>query len=101
GAIYSGFAMVFILGIPLRAYYGLHSFITARHLNNMAKVMLVSGLIVAYGYAAEAFIAFFSGELMEQFMMLNRAFGPYGAAFWALVLCNVLIPQALWFSRVR
>src|SRR4051812_19598110 len=101
GAIYSGFAMVLTLAIPIRAVYGLEDFITLRHLQNMAKVMLVTGLIVAYGYLTEAFIAWYSGELYEGFVPMNRAFGPYRVFYWALILCNVIIPQALWFRRVR
>jgi Ni/Fe-hydrogenase subunit HybB-like protein len=101
GAIYSGFAMVLTLAIPIRAVYNLEDFITMRHLQNMAKVMLVTGLIVAYGYLTEAFIAWYSGELYEGFVPLNRAFGPYRVFYWALILCNVVIPQALWFKRVR
>jgi Ni/Fe-hydrogenase subunit HybB-like protein len=101
GAIFSGFAMVLNLIIPVRKIYHLESVITLRHLNNAANVMLVTGLIVAYGYLMEAFMAWYSGDIFEQFMMVNRAFGPYGWAFWALMLFNVLVPQALWFRRVR
>jgi Ni/Fe-hydrogenase subunit HybB-like protein len=101
GAIYSGFAMVMTLAIPLRAFYGLGDFITLRHLQNMAKVMLATGLIVAYGYAIEAFMAWYSGSPYEQFMILNRLTGPYRHAYWALLLCNIVLPQALWFKNVR
>jgi Ni/Fe-hydrogenase subunit HybB-like protein len=101
GAIYSGFAMVLTLAIPIRAIYGLEDFITMRHLQNMAKVMLVTGLIVAYGYLVEAFIAWYSGDRFERFVPLNRATGPYALFYWALILCNIVIPQALWFKRVR
>ena len=101
GAIYSGFAMVLTLSIPIRAVYGLEDFITMRHLQNMAKVMLVTGLIVAYGYTTEAFIAWYSADKYEGFMLFNRVTGPYAPAYMALLLCNVVIPQALWFKRVR
>jgi Ni/Fe-hydrogenase subunit HybB-like protein len=101
GAIFSGFAMVLVIAIPLRAAYGLHDFVTNKHLDNMAKVMLASGLIVAYGYIIEAFIAWYSGSVFERQMMENRMFGPYGPFFWMLMLCNVAIPQALWFRKVR
>jgi Ni/Fe-hydrogenase subunit HybB-like protein len=101
GAIFSGFAMVLNLIIPVRKIYHLESVITLRHLNNAANVMLVTGLIVAYGYLMEAFMAWYSGDVFEEFMMGNRAFGPYGWAFWALMLFNVVIPQALWLRRVR
>jgi molybdopterin-containing oxidoreductase family membrane subunit len=101
GAIYSGFAMVLTLAIPLRAAYGLHDFVTDRHLDNMAKVMLASGMVVAYGYLMEIFFAWYSGHIDEQQMMLNRMFGPYGAWFWALLACNIAIPQALWFRKAR
>ncbi|PWT88860.1 MAG: hydrogenase [Acidobacteria bacterium] len=101
GAIYSGFAMVLTLAIPLRKVYGLEGFITERHLQNMGKVMLATGLIVAYGYLMEVFISWYSGNIFEQFMSANRMFGPYGAIFWAVISCNVLIPQALWVPRLR
>jgi molybdopterin-containing oxidoreductase family membrane subunit len=101
GAIFSGFAMVATIAIPLRAAYGLESFITLKHLDNMARVMLATGMIVAYGYMMEAFFAFYSANLFERGMMHLRFTGPYSSAYWALILCNVLIPQLLWFKRVR
>ena len=101
GAIYSGFAMVLTLAIPIRAIYGLEDFITLGHLQNMAKVMLVTGLIVAYGYMTEMFIAWYSADKFEMFVPWNRMTGPYGFAYWTLILCNVVIPQALWFKRIR
>jgi Ni/Fe-hydrogenase subunit HybB-like protein len=101
GAIYSGFAMVLTLAIPIRAAYGLQDFITGRHLENMAKVMLATGLIVAYGYSMEAFMAWYSGNAYERFMYWNRMTGPYWPAFWALIATNIVIPQGLWLKRVR
>jgi Ni/Fe-hydrogenase subunit HybB-like protein len=101
GAIYSGFAMVLTLAIPIRAIYGLEDFITLRHLQNMAKVMLATGLIVAYGYVTEAFISWYSNDKYEMFMTLNRMVGPYALGYWALISCNIIIPQLLWFRRVR
>jgi molybdopterin-containing oxidoreductase family membrane subunit len=101
GAVYSGFAMVLTLVIPVRALYGLEDFITMRHLQNMAKVMLVTGLFVAYGYATEAFIAWYGQNQYESFMMWNRMTGPYWWAYATLMLCNVVTPQLLWFRQVR
>jgi Ni/Fe-hydrogenase subunit HybB-like protein len=101
GAIYSGFAMVMTLAIPIRKFYGLEDFITMRHLQNMGKVMLATGLIVAYGYLMETFIAWYSGNAAEQFMILNRMRGPYAPMYWSLILCNIAIPQLLWVPRVR
>jgi molybdopterin-containing oxidoreductase family membrane subunit len=102
GAIYSGFAMVLVLAIPIRRFYGLRDMITERHLDNAAKVMLATGLIVAYGYAMEAFFAFYSGNSFERFMFMNRAItGPYWWAYWVLVFTNILLPQLLWIRRVR
>jgi molybdopterin-containing oxidoreductase family membrane subunit len=101
GAIYSGFAMVLTLGIPLRAVYGLEDFITMRHIRNMAKVMLATGLIVAYGYMMETFMAWYGANSFEQFTSRNRMVGPYAPVYWGLILCNVVIPQALWSRRVR
>ncbi len=101
GAIYSGFAMVLTLCIPLRKAYGLEGFITARHLNNMAKVMLAMGLVVGYGYAMEAFLAWYSGNTYEWGMFVNRTTGPMGWSYWALIACNIVIPQILWSRRAR
>src|SRR3981189_1966116 len=100
-ATYCGFAMVLTLAIPIRAIYGLEDFITMRHLQNMAKVMLVTGLIVAYGYTIEAFIAWDSGNQYEGFMIWNRITGPYAPVYWALLVCNIVVPQALWLKSVR
>jgi molybdopterin-containing oxidoreductase family membrane subunit len=101
GAIYSGFAMVMTLAIPIRAFYKLEDFITLRHLENMAKIMLATGLIVGYGYMMETFMAFYGGHSFDRFMILNRMTGPYAAFYWLLILCNIVIPQSLWFRRVR
>jgi Ni/Fe-hydrogenase subunit HybB-like protein len=101
GAIYAGFAMVLTLSIPIRKFYQLEGFITMRHLDNMAKVMLATGLIVAYGYMMETFTAFYSGNQFDRFMITNRMTGPYAIVYWALILCNIAVPQALWSSRVR
>jgi molybdopterin-containing oxidoreductase family membrane subunit len=101
GAIYSGFAMVLVLAIPIRKYYGLEDMITMRHLQNAAKIMLATGLIVAYGYFFETFVALYSGSTYERFMIHNRWFGPYAACYWALILLNILIPQVLWSPKVR
>jgi Ni/Fe-hydrogenase subunit HybB-like protein len=101
GAIYSGFAMVMTLAIPIRKYYGLEDFITMHHLENMSKVMLATGLIVAYGYMMETFGAFYSGNQYDKFMVLNRWFGPYAFFYWMLILCNIVLPQMMWFKKVR
>ena len=101
GAIFAGFAMVLILAIPLRAFYGLEDFITPRHLDNMAKVLLATGLIVAYGYMMETFMAFYSGNQYEKYMITNRMTGPYRNYYWALIACNVIAPQFFWFARFR
>lgn len=101
GAIYAGFAMVLTLTIPLRRYYGLEDFITMRHINYMARVMLATGLVVAYGYLMEVFMSWYSGNDFERFMVENRLTGPYHTLYFALILTNVIIPQLLWFQRVR
>ena len=101
GAIYAGFAMVLTLCIPLRKFYGLEDFITMRHLENMAKVMLATGLIVAYGYMMEAFMAWYSANPYEKFMILNRMTGPYRHMYWALILCNVIALNTLWIKNLR
>jgi len=101
GAIYSGFAMVMTLSIPIRKFYGLEDFITMRHLENMAKVMLATGLIVAYGYMMETFTAFYSGNTYERFAFVNRMTGPYWMTYWSLILCNIAIPQLMWIKKIR
>jgi Ni/Fe-hydrogenase subunit HybB-like protein len=101
GAVYAGFAMVLILAIPIRAFYGLEDFITLRHLENMAKILLVTGLIVAYGYMMEAFFGWYSASRYESYMILNRMKGPYAFFYWLLIFCNVMAPQILWSKRMR
>ena len=101
GAIYAGFAMVLTLSIPLRKLYNLEDFITLRHLQNMAKILLATGLIVGYGYMIEAFMGWYSGSATERYVTVNRMLGPYAASYWALIFCNIVTPQALWFKKVR
>jgi molybdopterin-containing oxidoreductase family membrane subunit len=101
GAIYAGFAMVLLLAIPLRKVYGLEDFITMRHLQNMAKVMLATGLVVGYGYVMEVFMAWYSANPYEKYMIANRMGGPYAPVYWSLMLCNIVAPQFLWLKRVR
>jgi Ni/Fe-hydrogenase subunit HybB-like protein len=101
GAIYSGFAMVITLAIPIRKFYNLEGLITIRHIDNMGKVMLATGLIVAYGYSMEVFMAWYSASHWEYFMMWNRMFGPMGWSYWVLITCNIALPQLLWLRSVR
>jgi len=101
GAIYSGFAMVMTLAVPLRKFYHLEDFITMRHIHNMTKVMLVTGMIVAYGYVNEAFFAWYSANPYEGYMMLNRMTGPYAPFYWSLIAINACMIQLFWFRRVR
>jgi molybdopterin-containing oxidoreductase family membrane subunit len=101
GAIYSGFAMVLALAIPLRAAYGLQGLITDRHLENSAKVMLATGLIVAYAYIMEVFTAWYSAEVYENQTAWNRMTGPYAFSYWSLVACNIILLQGLWFKKIR
>ena len=101
GAIFSGFAMVVTLMVPARAFFGLKDLVTIRHLENMNKVILATGSMVGYAYGIEFFMAWYGGNPYEQFAFINRAFGPYAWAYWTMVTCNVLVPQAFWFKRVR
>ena len=102
GAIYSGFAMVLILAIPLRAVYGLEDYITERHLQNCAKLLLVTGMMVSYAYLSEAFMGWYSGNRYEFYTQLyDRPFGPYAAIYWATITCNAFVVQLLWFKRLR
>jgi molybdopterin-containing oxidoreductase family membrane subunit len=101
GAIYAGFAMVLTLAIPVRRFYGMESLITMRHIDNMAKITLATGLIVGYGYTMEAFFAFYSGSPHERFMMINRMTGQYAWSYWLLVSINIVMIQSLWFKKIR
>ena len=102
GAIYSGFAMVLTLAIPLRKVYHLEGMVTERHIDNMGKLMLTTGFIVAYGYGMEAFMAWYSADHWEAFTFWNRAFGPMGWSYWVLITCNLAIPlTTLWSRKLR
>ena len=101
GAIHSGFAMVMTLAIPVRAAYGLKDFITMRHLQNMAKLMIATSWIVGYGYIMEIFMAWYSGSAPEWYMVYNRMVGPYAPFYWALWMTNILSAQLFWFRSVR
>ena len=101
GAIYSGFAMVLMLAIPIRKIYGLEDFITERHLNNSAMVMLATGLIVAYGYVMEAFMNWYGGNRYDAYLLWNRLHGPYAPTYYALLFCNIVLPQLLWIKKIR
>ena len=102
GAVYAGFAMVLTLLIPLRKMYHLEDMITMHHIENMAKVMLVTGLIVVYGYACEGFFGWYSGNVYERFMLVNRTWlGPYAWSYWMLLLCNFIVPQLMWSKKFR
>jgi molybdopterin-containing oxidoreductase family membrane subunit len=101
GAVYAGFAMVLTLAIPARKLFKLEDFITMRHLENMGKVMMATGLMVFYSYIMEAFFSFYSGNTFERFMWTNRVTGPYWKMYAMLIICNGLAPQLMWFKRVR
>ena len=101
GAIFSGFAMVLTLAIPIRAVYGLQNFITDRHIDNCCKLILVTSLLVCYGYGIEWYMAWYSGDPNETYVALNRFIGPYAPAYWVMLACNCVFPQLLWFRRVR
>lgn len=101
GALFSGFAMVLALGIPMRKWFHLEAYITERHLANMAKMMLAAGLVVDYSYLAEIFNTFYSMDRYEISVTMSRIFGAYAWVFWGTVLCNVLQIQLLWFKNVR
>jgi molybdopterin-containing oxidoreductase family membrane subunit len=101
GAIFSGFAMVMTLMILSAKAFKLDHIITVRHFDNMAKIMLTTGLMVGYAYGMEFFVAWYSGNPYEQFVFINRAFGPYAWGYWIMVSCNVIAPQFFWFKRLR
>jgi molybdopterin-containing oxidoreductase family membrane subunit len=87
--------------IPARAWLGLKDIVTIRHIENMNKIILLTGSLVGYAYASEFFVAAYSGNEYEGFTFINRAFGPYAWAYWTMMSCNVFIPQLFWFKRLR
>jgi molybdopterin-containing oxidoreductase family membrane subunit len=101
GAIFSGFAMVVTVLIMVRKIFDLQNIITVDHLEKMNKVILATGMMVGYAYSMEFFMAWYSGVQFEQFVFINRAFGPYAWAYWIMVSCNVFIPQLFWFKKLR
>jgi molybdopterin-containing oxidoreductase family membrane subunit len=101
GAIFSGFAMVVTLLVPVRKLYGLENLITVRHLENMNKIIMATGMMVGTAYGIEFFIAWYSGVPYESYAFYNRAFGNYWWAYWIMVSCNVLIPQVFWIKWCR
>ncbi|MFI5241928.1 MAG: NrfD/PsrC family molybdoenzyme membrane anchor subunit [Gemmatimonadales bacterium] len=102
GAIYSGLAMVLILLLPVRRAFHLSGIITEAHLNAIAKLMLAMGLMLAYSYVIETFMAWYSADAAERYTYLvGRPFGPYAVAYWIMTVLNVLSPQLFWSKRLR
>jgi len=101
GALLSGLAMVLTIAIPLRKFYHLEDLITDRHLDNIAKFILAMSLLITLSYATEIFMAWYSGNQFEEFLVQNRALGPYAPLYWLMISCNVIMPLALIFKRVR
>jgi molybdopterin-containing oxidoreductase family membrane subunit len=102
GAVFSGFAMVMTWMIPARKFLGLKHVVTPKHLENMCKIMLVTGMMVSYGYLMEHFIAWYSADPYEfaQFYY-TRMRGPMKGVYWTMIFCNVVVPQIWWFKRWR
>ncbi len=101
GAIFSGMAMVLTLMIVARKVMHLEKYITIRHIEAMSKLVILTSGIVGLAYGTEFFIAVYSGNGYEEFVFLNRALGPLAWGYWTMVACNVLIPQLLWFKKLR
>lgn len=101
GAIFSGFAMVVTLMILARKLFHLEHLMTIRHLENMAKIILLTGSMVGYAYGMEFFTSWYSGNRYEMFASVNRAVGPYAWAYWIMISCNVLVPQLFWSKWAR
>jgi Ni/Fe-hydrogenase subunit HybB-like protein len=101
GAIFSGFAMVLTLMLPARYLFGLNDIVREDHIEAMCKILLATGMMVGFAYGTEFFIAWYSGNPVEQFVFINRAFGPFWWAYWIMVSCNVFIPQLFWFKKCR
>lgn len=101
GAVFSGFAMVVTLLVLVRRIFNFEHYITIKHLENMNKIILVTGMMVGYAYATEFFIAWYSGNEFERYVFMNRALGDFSWAYWTMVGCNVLAPQVFWFKKLR
>jgi molybdopterin-containing oxidoreductase family membrane subunit len=101
GAIFSGFAMVLTLLIIARKAMGLEDFITVSHIENMNKILIATGSIVALAYGTEMFISWYSGVQYEHYTFMNRATGPYAWAYWTMITCNVVSSQLLWIKKLR
>lgn len=101
GAIFSGFGMVSTVLIIVRKVFNMQDIITVNHLETMNKILLATGMMVGFAYGMEFFIAWYSANTFEQFIFINRAFGPYAWAYWIMVSCNVIFPQLFWFKKIR
>jgi molybdopterin-containing oxidoreductase family membrane subunit len=102
GAIFSGFAMVLTLMLPARKLYRLENVITTNHLDNMGKMMLLTGWVVFYAYACEWYMAWYTGDPFEIYANITaKVEGPYAPVWWIVFFCNCLSPQILWSKRVR
>jgi molybdopterin-containing oxidoreductase family membrane subunit len=101
GAVFSGFGMVLTLLVIMREVFNFKEYITEKHLENMAKVTMLTGSLVGIAYATEFFVAWYSGSRFEAFTFISRAFGPYWWAYWIMVSCNVITPQLFWFKKIR
>ncbi len=101
GAIFSGFAMVITLMSIMRGVFKLKNYITINHMEAMAKILMLTGLLVGFAYATEFFMAWYSGSEWEGFIFRNRAFGPYGWSYFIMFTCNAIVPQLFWFKSMR
>ena len=101
GAVFSGFGMVLTLLVVMREIFNLKDYITTKHLENMAKITMLTGSIVGVAYATEFFVAWYSGSHYEGFAFINRMLGPYWWSYWIMVSCNVITPQLFWFKKIR
>lgn len=101
GAIYSGFAMVMTIMIISREVFEMKAYFTMKHLENMALVILLTGMMVSFAYTIEFVIAAYSANELEQYVFLNRLSGPYAWAFWTMFTCNVVSPHFMWFKKLR
>ena len=101
GAIFSGFAMVLVLIIPMRHFFGLHAYLTERHLDAMAKLILTTGLVLTYFYVCEIFTAWYSGDVFEKASLFWKVTRSYAWALWTMYFCNCIAPLILFWKRAR
>lgn len=101
GAIFSGCAMVITLMVPMRSMFRLEKYVTVDDFEKLAKLLMLTGLIVSYAYIVELALAVYSGNVYEVEQFVYRLTGDYAWAYWIMILCNVISPLTLFIRKLR